>query len=95
MVLGESIDRHTNLEALVESFVVGVVGGHLGNQPQLLRIRCHQWRAHHKWSGGQYVFIVGAACVGQQCFGIYFGGRGYRRSGQTDEYAETEACKER
>lgn len=63
VVFGETINGDTNLKALVESLVVRVVRGHLCNQPQLLRIRCHQWCSHHKRPGGQYIFIVGTACV--------------------------------
>lgn len=63
MVFGKTINRYTNLKALVESLIVRIVRGHLCNQPQLLRVRCHQWRSHYKWSGGKDIFIIGTARI--------------------------------
>lgn len=91
----DTFDAYTNLEALIETFVIAVASAHFGNDPQLLRIGRQQWRAHHKWASGQYLFVIGFRCVCQQSVGIDDGGRCDWRSSQTDEYGQYETGEKR
>lgn len=50
--------HHHYLKTLIEPLVVTVARLQLGDQPQLLRVRRHQRRSHHKRSGCHQLFRV-------------------------------------
>lgn len=94
VVLGEAVDGDAHLEALVEALVVGVVGGHAGDEPQLLRVRRHQRRPHHERAARQHVLVAGAARVGDQRPRAHARRGRDRRPRQPDEDAQPEAREE-
>lgn len=94
VVLRQSLNRHADLKALVEALVVAVARFQFRDQPQLLRVRRHQWTAHDKRARRHDVHIVGSRRVRQQRSRADLGGQRDRRSGHTDERGQHEATDE-